>query len=710
MKSYKILLVLAFISVATSVLADEGMWFVGNLSKQTQQKMRQRGASLKNKKLYNEKRPSLKDAIVSFGGFCSGVMVSEEGLLFTNHHCGFNTIHELSSLETNYIKEGFVAERLVDELPCPDLYVSFLVSTQEVTDRVLSSVTNDMAEAQRNQVVDSIMLVIESEYSAKDPDLTYKVDAFYNGNEYWLSAYQNYYDVRLVFAPPSSIGKFGWDTDNWVWPRHTGDFSVFRVYADEKNQPADFSEENKPYQPKYVAPISLKGYEEGDFCMTLGYPGSTNRYLSSFGIDELLYGPNQALIDVRGVKQKLWKDAMNRDEEIQAKYASKYAKSSNYWKNAIGQKQSIKERRIIEQRQEQEVDLQNRITSDPKERELNLRLLTELNLHYMQRREVSKAMAYFGECFLNGPELTQLSLDIMNFDYEGEEEVVKKSIAKFLTRYDELNLALDREVFIALLKLYQEKIDPIYLPQVYQTIAMDYNDSIELYVEELYAKSTLTTPEGLYTLLGDSPDTFYDDPAIDLIMDLIVKYYDLNFGVTQSTHEINRLEREYNRLIRNFNPKGNYYSDANFTMRLSYGTVASYSPADGVDYSYYTTSKGIFEKIKAYPDDPDFHVSSLVQNLLKQKDFGRYGNAKGELPVCFISDNDITGGNSGSAMFNGRGELLGLAFDGNWEAMSSDYLYEPKLQRCIGVDVRYILFLMERSQKAIRLLNELKIK
>lgn len=709
MKPYRFFLILSLLCMTSFVFADEGMWFVGNLSKQTQQAMKQKGASLRNKKLYNEKRPSLKDAVVSFGGFCSGVMVSEDGLLFTNHHCGFNAIHELSSLETNYIKDGFVAERLVDELPCPDLYVSFLVSTQEVTDRVLSSVTKNMTEAQRNQVVDSIMLVIESEYSAKKPDLIYKVDAFYGGNEYWLSVYQNYYDVRLVFAPPSSVGKFGWDTDNWVWPRHTGDFSVFRVYADEKNQPADFSEENKPYHPKYVAPISLKGYEEGDFCLTLGYPGSTHRYLSSFGIEELLYGPNQALIDVRGVKQGLWKEAMNKDEKIQANYASKYAKSSNYWKNAIGQKQSIKDRRIIEQRQEQETNLQNCIESDATERNQNLRLLTELNLNYLQRREVSKAMAYFGECFMNGPELTQLSLEILNFDYEGEEDVVKKSINNFLTRYDELDLALDKEVFVAMLKLYHEKIDPIYYPQVYQSIAVDYNDSIELYVEDLYTKSILTTPKGLHTLLADSLNTFYDDPAVNLVMDLLVKYYDLNFSVTQSTHEINKLEREYNRLIRSCNPD-NYYSDANFTMRLSYGTVASYSPADGVDYSYYTTSKGVFEKIKAYPDDPDFHVSSLVQNLLKQKDFGRYGNAKGELPVCFISDNDITGGNSGSAMFNGKGELLGLAFDGNWEAMSSDYSYEPKLQRCIGVDVRYILFLMEHSQKAARLLNELKIK
>ncbi len=709
MKYNRILIFLLSLFLLSSLAADEGMWFVGNLTKQTQNMMKKRGSKLKNRAIYNEKEPSLKDAVVSFGGFCSGVMVSNEGLLLTNHHCGFGAIHQLSSLENNYIEDGFVAETQADELPCPDLYVSFLISTENVTSRVLSAVNCEMTEAERSVAIDSVLFVLQEELTIESPNLIGKIDSFYGGNEYWLSTYQNYYDVRLVFSPPSSIGKFGWDSDNWVWPRHTGDFSVFRLYADTENQPADFSKDNQPYQPRYVAPISINGYQEGSFCMTMGYPGNTDRYLSSFGIEEVLYGPNEALIDVRGVKQEIWKEAMGKDEVVQINYTSKYAKSSNYWKNAIGKKQSIKELRIIEKRKEQEEKLQMWIENHPVERVKHLRLLTELDLHYLQRREASKALSYFGECFMNGPELIQLSFDILNFDYEGENEWVKSQIEKFLTQYNQLNIELDKKVFIAMLKLYEEKISSEYHPYVYQTIATDYEDSIPAYVDELYKKSIMTSPEGLNTLLEDSLVTFYDDPAISLVMDFLVKFYELNNGVLESTQAINQLERDYNRLMRECNSDFEPYPDANFTMRLSFGTVAGYSPADGMDYSYYTTVKGVLEKVKRYSNDPDFQVSSGILNLFKQNDFGIYANERGEMPVCFISDNDITGGNSGSAMFNGKGELLGLAFDGNWEAMSSDYLYEPMFQRCIGVDVRYILFLMKHSQKANRILKELNI-
>lgn len=710
MKHYRSLVFLFSLFLVSSLSADEGMWFIGNLTKQTQKMMKKRGFKLNNKSIYDEKHPSLKDAIVNFGGFCSGVMVSQEGLLFTNHHCGFDAIHQLSSLEHNYIEEGFVAETQADERPCPDLYVSFLISTEDVTSRVLSGVRKEMTESERSVAIDSVLFILQEELTAQNPNLIRKIDSFYGGSEYWLSTYQNYYDVRLVFSPPSSIGKFGWDSDNWVWPRHTGDFSVFRVYAGADNQPADFSEENQPYQPRYVAPVSMDGYQEGSFCMTVGYPGNTDRYLSSYGIEELLYGYNEALIDVRGVKQEIWKEAMGANEEIEINYASKYAKSSNYWKNAIGKKQSIKELRIIERRKEQEEQLQRWIEDHTVERVQHLRLLTELDLHYLQRREASKAMAYFVECFMNGPELIQLSFDILNFDYEGEEEWVKSQMEKFLTQYRQLDIELDKEVFIAMLKLYEEKIAPEYHPYVYQSIAADYADSIPAYVEDLYKQSIMTSSEGLNVLLSDSLVTFYDDPAISLVMDFLVKFYELHNGVSESTQKINELEREYNRLVRKCNSGFESYPDANFTMRLSYGTVTGYSPVDGMDYNYYTTVKGILEKVKRYVDDPDFQVSSDLLDLFRQGDFGMYANERGEMPVCFISDNDITGGNSGSAMFNGKGELLGLAFDGNWEAMSSDYLYEPLFQRCIGVDVRYILFLMKHSRKADRILDELKIQ
>lgn len=338
--------------------ADEGMWMLGNLNKQTRKTMKELGLQMPADKLYNPKKPSLKDAVVSFGGFCSGVVVSEDGLVFTNHHCGFSSVQQHSSVEHDYLKDGFVARSRAEELPNPELYVRFLLRTEDVTKRVLGAVKPSMNELERSSAVDSMMMVIGGEVSLKDSTLLGVVDAYYGGNEFWLSVYRDFNDVRLVFAPPSSVGKFGWDTDNWVWPRHTGDFCVFRIYADRKNQPADYSPDNVPYHPEYVAPISLDGYKEGSFCMTIGYPGSTERYLSSFGIEEMMNNSNQAQIDIRGVKQAIWKREMDSKDSIRIKYASKYDESSNYWKNSIGVNRAIRKLGILEKKREMEQEIQ----------------------------------------------------------------------------------------------------------------------------------------------------------------------------------------------------------------------------------------------------------------------------------------------------------------------------------------------------------------
>ena len=330
--------------------ADEGMWMLGNLNKQTRKAMKELGLQMPADKLYNPKKPSLKDAVVSFGGFCSGVVVSEDGLVFTNHHCGFSSVQQHSSVEHDYLKNGFVAHSRAEELPNPELYVRFLLRTEDVTKRVLGVVKPSMSEMERSSAVDSMMMVIGGEVSLKDSTLLGVVDAYYGGNEFWLSVYRDFNDVRLVFAPPSSVGKFGWDTDNWVWPRHTGDFCVFRIYADRKNRPADYSPNNVPYHPEYVAPISLDGYKEGSFCMTIGYPGSTERYLSSFGIEEMMNNSNQAQIDIRGVKQAIWKREMDSKDSIRIKYASKYDESSNYWKNSIGVNRAIRKLGILDKK------------------------------------------------------------------------------------------------------------------------------------------------------------------------------------------------------------------------------------------------------------------------------------------------------------------------------------------------------------------------
>ena len=690
--------------------ADEGMWMLGNLNKQTRKTMKELGLQMPADKLYNPKKPSLKDAVVSFGGFCSGVVVSEDGLVFTNHHCGFSSVQQHSSVEHDYLKDGFVARSRAEELPNPELYVRFLLRTEDVTKRVLGVVKPSMNEMERSSAVDSMMMVIGGEVSLKDSTLLGVVDAYYGGNEFWLSVYRDFNDVRLVFAPPSSVGKFGWDTDNWIWPRHTGDFCVFRIYADHKNRPADYSPDNVPYHPEYVAPISLDGYKEGSFCMTIGYPGSTERYLSSFGIEEMMNNSNQAQIDIRGVKQAIWKREMDSKDSIRIKYASKYDESSNYWKNSIGVNRAIRKLGILEKKREMEQEIRRWIQQNPDEREKLLQLFTDLELNYKNRREVNRAQAYFIESFLYGPELVQLALKILNFDFEGEQKTVIAALKDIVEQYSNLDLDIDKEVFTALLKEYRLKVDTTFLPEIYHTIAQKYNGDEKAFVDSLYASSELTTPRGLKRFLErDTTYQIFDDPAISLGIDMLTVLFDMNMQMQAPTTEIIRGERLLNGVIRRMYTSRNFYPDANSTMRLSFGTVCGYTPFDGAEYDYYTTTKGVLEKVKAHVDDVDFAVQPEVLSLLSSGNFGRYADEKGEMKVCFISNNDITGGNSGSAMFNSKGELLGLAFDGNWEAMGSDILYEPKMQRTIGVDVRYILFMIEKYGKAGNLIQELNI-
>lgn len=690
--------------------ADEGMWMLGNLNKQTRATLKEMGLQMPASKLYNPKRPSLKDAVVSFGGFCSGVVVSEDGLVFTNHHCGFSSIQQHSTVEHDYLKEGFVAHNQSEELPNPELYVRFLLRQEDVTKRVLNIVKPGMNESERSNAVDSVMIVIGEEVSRKDSTLVGIVDAYYGGNEFWLSVYRDYNDVRLVFAPPSSVGKFGWDTDNWEWPRHTGDFSVFRIYADQENRPADYSPDNVPYHPEYVVPLSLDGYHEGSFCMTLGYPGSTERYLSSYGIEEMMNNSNQAQIDVRGVKQAIWKHEMDSRDSIRIKYASKYDESSNYWKNSIGVNQAVRKLHVLDKKRAMEQELRRWIQQTPREREQLLHLFSDLELNYKSRREENHAQAYFIESFLNGPELIQLSLSILNFDFEGEEKTVVANLKAIIEKYANLDLDMDKEVFTALLKTYRSKVDTSYLPELYQTIDTLYNGNERAYVDNLYTRSDLTTPRGLKRFLEqDSTYHIYEDPAIALGIDLITKLFEMNIQMQEASAEISRNERLLNAAVRRMYDSRNFYPDANSTMRLSLGTVGGYTPFDGVEYNYYTTTKGILEKVKTHAGDVDFAVQPELLSLFSSGDFGRYADEKGKMNVCFISNNDITGGNSGSAMFNDKGELLGLAFDGNWEAMSSDILYEPNMQRTIGVDVRYMLFMIEKYGKAGSLIKELKI-
>ena len=710
MKQKHWLLAIVCLWATALTYADEGMWMLGDLNKETRRTMKELGLELTAKQLYNPGHSSLKDAVVSFGGFCSGVVVSREGLVFTNHHCGFSSIRQHSTVEHDYLRDGFVARSHEEELPCPELYVRFLVRQENVTKRVLSAVRPGMDESDRSMAIDSVMWVIGHEVMEKDSTTVGSVDAYYGGNEFWLSVYRDYTDVRLVFAPPSSIGKFGWDRDNWEWPRHTGDFSVFRIYADRDNCPAAYSPDNVPYRAASVAPISLDGYHEGSFCMTLGYPGSTDRYLSSYGIEERLLHTNQAQIDVRGVKQAIWKREMDRRDSIRLMYASKYSESSNYWKNSIGMNRAVRRLHVLDKKRALERELQQWIDSKPRERKQLSTLLSDLEKNYRARRETNRAEAYFIEAFLNGPELVQLALDILNFDFEAEQEQVVAGLKALVERYANLDLGIDKEVFAAMLDVYRDKVDTLYLPPMYHAIDSLFGGNSRAYVDDLYARSEITTPRGLKRFLErDSTYNLYEDPAVTLGIDLITKFFELTYQGYGPSREIVRGERLFNAAVRRMYDDRNFYPDANSTLRLSFGTVRGYEPFDGAVYNYYTTVQGVLEKAKSYADDPDFQVQPEWLELLSSGDFGRYADRDGQMKVCFISDNDITGGNSGSAMFNERGELLGLAFDGNWEAMSSDILYEPELQRTVGVDIRYVLFVIEKYGKAAHLIRELQV-
>ena len=700
---------LCLCAVALSTYADEGMWILKELNKQNLARMAELGFKPSVDKLYNENEPCVANAVVIFGGGCTGITVSNEGLIFTNHHCGFGSIQKLSSVEHDYLKNGFVSQSQSEELPVPGLSVRYLRETIDVSDRINSQIDKYQDEYQRLMAADSIGNAI-CDSIGQNQFLAAEVVPFYNNNKYYLVTYDVYRDVRMVFAPPSSIGKFGGDTDNWMWPRQTGDFSIFRVYANAENKPAEYDAANKPYHPKYVAEVSMQGYQDKDYAMTIGFPGSTDRYLCSWGVKQRIEDSNKPRIEVRGIKQALWSEAMQASDAVRIKYASKYAGSSNYWKNSIGMNRAVRKLKVLEKKRAMEQELRRWIQQTPDERADLLQLFTDLELAYKNRREVNRAQSYFVEAFLNGPELVQQALTILNFDFEGERDVVVANLKKIVETYKNLDVDIDKEVFTAMLKEYRSQVDSAYLPEVYHTIATQYGGDDRAFVDSLYAHTQFATPRGLKRFLErDTTYQLLDDPAISLGIDLITKAFELNMQMQEPSVQIDRGERLLNAAIRRFYASRNFYPDANFSMRLSFGTVCGYDPFDGAHYNYYTTTRGVLEKVRAHEGDADFEVQPEFLSLLSSGDFGRYADENGEMKVCFISNNDITGGNSGSAMFNARGELLGLAFDGNWEAMSSDILYEPDMQRCIGVDIRYVLFVIEKYGKASELIRELKI-
>lgn len=705
MKKILFLLSALFIFSASSK-ADEGMWVLKELNKQSAARMQELGFTFPIDSIYSEKNASLKDAVVIFGGGCTGVAVSPDGLIFTNHHCGYDAIQKHSSVEHDYLKNGFVSQSNDEELYTEGLTVSFLQKTEDVTSEVTKGITDNMSENERNEIIDSLSAQILKPYN-EDSFLNARIVSFYAGNKYYLVVYEVFKDVRMVLAPPSSIGKFGGDADNWQWPRHTGDFSVFRVYANKENKPATYSKDNIPYTPKYNVPVSLKGYKDNDYSMTIGFPGSTERYLSSWGIKQMVESQNVPRIEVRTVKQDIWKEAMNADDATRIKYAVKFSRSSNYWKNAMGMNQALKKLHVLDQKQALESELDKWINNNPSTKAKYGNVLTDLSNAYSTSMEPVAIATYFSETFNNGIELVRLA-SIVNVESK-EDTLSDGVIANLNDLYKDYDPQLDKKVMVALLKLYKEKVPAQYLPEVYNVIDKKFKGNYEKYADWVYNNTKLTNMHDLETLLNKkSKKDLAKDPAIQLITSVDEVRSNLLKSLSEYYFVIEENSRKYMAALMEMEPEKAFSPDANFTQRLSYGSVGGYSPADAVKYDYYTTTKGVFQKEN--PSDPEFAVQDYVLQNLAQQQWGQYADKDGSMHVNFLSNNDITGGNSGSPVFNGKAELIGLAFDGNWDALSGDVVFSPDMQRTISVDIRYVLYTIDKIMNCSRLIQELDLK
>ena len=702
MKKNKLILTLACL-VAFSAKADEGMWTIYNLPPQVFEVMQQEGFEMTYNDLYFGEN-SLKSACVNFSGYCSGVVVSPDGLVFTNHHCGFESIRSHSTVEHDYMLNGFYAKTYEEELPNEDMFVSFMIDQEDITDRVMKLGFENMTVEQQEMLIDSMEQAMSREIKEKDSTLRAEIKPFYEGNKFYLTTYQDYTDLRLVFAIPKSMGKFGGETDNWMWPRQTCDFSVFRIYADPKtNGPAAYSKENVPYHPKRWAQVSMQGYKEGDFSMTIGYPGSTERYLSSYGIREMRDADNATRAQVRGVKQDIMIRHMRADEAVRIKYDSKYAQSSNYWKNSIGMNKCIDSIGIINQKKQYE----DRIAAYQDSTgylkgKLDFKNMARM---YNDRLQDRRAFMYWAETFSRTNEFCTRAMALnRGIEVKGPKEKPKKQYVEFKDNRNEWDEALDREVFAALLKNYKENLKEEYMPAFYKTISTKFGNNYTAYVDYLYKKSKIMKPgKRLYV----NKKSYQKDPGVQFGLDLLENLELLRERLLPTYDSIDIQERYLCAAKLRMEQDLPHYSDANFTMRLSYGQVGGFE-LGGAPSGYYTTAESIVEKMKQADNNIEYFAEPIMHELLSARDFGAYTDkTTGKMQLCFLTNNDITGGNSGSPMFDGKGRLIGLAFDGNWDSLSSDINFDSRLARCIGVDIRYVLFMMDKWGHADRLLKEI---
>jgi hypothetical protein len=702
------------ILISITSQADEGMWIPSLVEKLNIQKMNSVGCKLTADQIYSINKSSLKDAVVALDhGSCTGEVVSADGLLLTNHHCGFDEIQSHSSVEHDYLNDGFWARTRDQELSNPGKSVTFLIRIEDVTEKVLKDVTKDMDDDTRLSKEREAASKIEKE-ARGDTNYEVRVRSFFENNKFYLFVYETFRDIRLVGTPPQSIGKFGGEEDNWMWPRHTGDFSVFRIYCGADGKPADYSKDNVPYHPKYFLPISLKGVENNDFAIVMGYPGTTTRYRTSSEVKYTMDVVNDSRIKIREAKLAIMRDYMATSKKARIQYAAKFARSSNYYKYSIGQNKGLEALDVIEKKTADEMEFINWLNQSP---ERKAKYGDALNLIKLSFDGVNEKVAfeYIREGLLRGPEIFSFASEATSlFD-----ALKKSDKAKIKTAADELRGSLDkyfkdydattdRKITAALLKMYASTVLPKYVPSICKQVADKYKGDYNAYAEHLFDNTIFADKSKMEAFLNSpSAKKLSKDMAFTAMQSIFETMDVISLDLSKVKDNLEKGRRLFVAGLLEMNKDKTIYPDANSTMRLTYGTVSGYIPRDAVYYKYFTTLKGYVEK--GIPGDVDYDFPKKLAEMYKAKDFGRYADKDSTLHTCFITNNDITGGNSGSPVINGEGQLIGLAFDGNWEAMSGDIAYEPVLQKCICVDIRFVLWTMDKFAGASNLVKEMNI-
>lgn len=691
--------------------ADEGMWLLPYLQQLNIKDMKAKGLKLSAQDIYRANGTALKDAIVIFGGGCTASVVSERGLVLTNHHCGYGAIQQHSSVEHDYLQDGFWAMSDKEEIPTPGLTVTFIRRIEDVSDRILSQLNDTMSEERRAECVLAAVQQIKSETQLDRKSQEVEIKDFFGGNQYLLFVKEVYRDVRLVGAPPSSIGKFGGDTDNWMWPRHTGDFSVFRIYTAPDGSPAEYAPENVPYEAPVHLSVSLKGYKPGDFSMIIGFPGSTERYKTSCEIDFTLEVDNPNRIFIRGERQELMMDDMMADEQVKIQYATKYSGSSNYWKNSIGESQGLKRLKIKDRMSDEEARFTEWVESDPARKAKYGQALNLICRSIEGMTPLRDRQQYLAEALINGVEIKNAASIVRSIFKEDRTidtvrwDEARKNLREFYKNYSEKT---DRKIAKRMFEIVRDGFPGEDLTPSCGVIRNYYGNNVSDYVDDMYDRSLFSSEQRAEQFL-EHPDVnvLVNDPAYKFLFGLVNSYNRLIDSIGTYRDDLIRGHRLYVAGLMEMNPQKKFYPDANFTMRLTYGQILPYYPQDAVFYDYYTTLEGVMQKED--PENPyEFEVPDRLKELYQQKDYGPYAE-KGVMHVNFLTNNDITGGNSGSPVMNARGELIGLAFDGNWEAMSGDTVFEPELQRTICVDIRYVLFVIDKFAGDSRLIDEMTI-